>query len=155
MFKINVPKIKSKVDSAVIKYYGSVDNIFLYSMFFDKTLKSCPDHKMRRPGVVYLLNVKESNTALYSSSYFILQNIFKRYNLEHLQSLVNTSKAFSNSEIKVFDGEEPIYGKFSNFAYSVMPQQFTILEFVAAGYTNVNNPNLISSLGYQFNYEKI
>lgn len=152
MIKINIPQITKKVDAAVIKHYGQTDNVTLYSLFFDKKLELCLNNKMRRPGVNFLINCSEYHSCLKDSSYIFLENRFRRYNNEYLLSLLNKSKTNPDAEIKVFDGEEPTLGSFSNFVYLDMATQFTVIDFVAAGYTNVINPNLISSLGYRFEY---
>jgi hypothetical protein len=149
--KINAPKTKSKIDAAVQKCYGSYDKASLYTIIFDEKLVLCAGGKYKKSGVVVLLN-RENYDLITTASYQLLNRAFMRFNNSYLLSELDKSKLSSTCQIKPYEGEDLTYGLPQSFVYSDLSAKYTIIEFVAAGYCNSLNPNLISSWGYSFDY---
>jgi hypothetical protein len=154
MIKINAKKIKSRIDEAIEKYYGASHNAALYTIFFDDKPVICANNKYRKPGVAFLLN-NQPHQFETEKAYDVLERAFKRFGNSIFLSQLSKVQNNLLYNIKPYDAEFPAYGTFDNYAYSDLSSSFPIMEFVAAGYAKNINPNLISALGYQFDYDKL
>jgi hypothetical protein len=144
---INVNIIKKTIDLLVEERYGFASNTQLYSLFsLDKKF-----------GLIFLLNIDCDNN-LHLKAFEFLKERYSRFlqvSYIYIKNQINELHISNNYIIKPFDGEMPCNPY--NYTYNSTPindikKYITIIDYVAAGYAPNVNPNLISSLGYSFNY---
>ena len=147
---INVNQVKKEIYPHITKCYGETNFAQLYSLFsLDKSF-----------GLIFLFNSTfESPFFICDSLNFLIKSFFDKSNCYN--QTINKIKELSASNkyiIKPFDGELPTFPYKYDYNYAPINEIkkfITIIDYVAAGYAPAVNPNLISSLGYYFQYEKI
>ena len=114
----------------------------------------------KRDGIVLLLpqfaKTRQVSFVTPKDAMDCAESCFKRHKNESgFEDFLNKSSKF-DLVLEAFDGELPYVYNPELDPFQEMPQPFSIISYIAAGYTyNPINPNLISSWGYSFNYDLV
>jgi hypothetical protein len=156
---INVNKVKAEIDKACRHYKN---NVQLYSIFSTE-YADFPEKYADSPekfGLIFLSNYDYNDNYFYSDCLRLLRSLTFSLNHNYIHKTLSALATRGSYIIKPFDGELPSFPY--SCEYDFVPHNneeifYRVIDYVAAGCTpSFNmNPNLISSLGYSFDYEKI
>jgi hypothetical protein len=146
---ISSQEFRKEISSKLITKFGHT-NFCIYSVWYDKK----QDYADKKQGYICLASIQKDPVLLKENIYNIIED-YLYYNNRVIEiDYLNFARSKNEIEINKFDGNLP-YAFFTdsvpiNVQYGDL--RYSIIKYVAAGFSALINPNLISSWGYQISH---